>query len=292
MSLSSRDFILVMLVTILWGLHTPIMKLGVMTIEPLSLNFIRFLLTGLIFLPFAGRMSWSDIKLLFPVSVFFVCANLMFAHLALDHITGNSLVVLIQIAQPLTLILAWMVFGEKFGLYTAAGIGIALCGLLVVFGAPDILSAPLGGLFGVLSALGWSIGSLAMKKTGHIKPAAFLAYAYLMAAPVAFAGTYFLESNQIEAILDADPVPLGLIVFYQVIVMALMSLVWAGLMARNHAHFVTPFLMLQPIFAVIGGYYINGELLHWNVFAGGVITLAGVAFINRRTIVKLGRTAP
>lgn len=286
MPLSMRDFLLVMMVTILWGLHAPIMKLGIGEADAFTLCFIRFFLTGLIFLPFAGKISWDDIKRLIPVSVFFVCVSLMFGQLSVNYINGNSFVVLIQVAQPITLILAWLLLGEKFGLYTAIGIAIAFCGLLVVFGAPDITSAPLGGVLAVTAAIGWSIGSLSMKKTGHIKPAAFLAYAYLMAAPIALITTYFLESGQIERIMSADLVNLGFVVFYQVIVMASMTFVWGGLIARNHAQYVTPFLMLQPIFAVIGGYFINQEMLNWNVLVGGLITLAGVGFINWRLIAK------
>lgn len=286
MSLSMRDFLLVIMVTVLWGLHAPIMKLGVGEVDAFTLCFIRFLLTGLVFLPLAGKISWADLKRLVPVSIFFVSVSLMLGQLSVHYITGNSFVILIQIAQPVTLILAWLFFGEKFGIYTALGISIALCGLLVVFGAPDITSAPLGGIFAMLAGIGWSIGSLAMKKTSHIKPAAFLSYAYLMAAPIAFIGTYFFESGQIEKIMTADPVNLGFVIFYQVIVMASMTFVWGGLIARNHAQYVTPFLMLQPIFAVIGGYFINQEILHWNVVVGGLITLAGVGFINWRLIAK------
>lgn len=286
MNITARDLFLLSMVVIFWGLHPPIMKLGVMTIEPISLNFVRFFLTALLFLPFAGKISRSDLIALIPVALFFCCANLMFAHLALAKIDGNSFVVLIQVAQPITLLLAWLMYKEKFGIYTTVGIAVAFAGLTITFGAPDIIQNPLGAVYVILAALGWSIGSMAMKKTGHIPPAKFLAYAYIMATPIALAGTWLLEDNQIERFMQADPYKLSFVVFYQVIMMGLMSVAWGRLMSRNPAQSITPFLMLQPIFAVIGGYFINGETLNPSVFLGGIVVLLGIGVINWRAIVK------
>ena len=291
MRISSRDLLLLAAVVLFWGLHPPIMRMGVLTIEPLSLNFVRFLLTSLLFLPFAGRISKQDLLRLVPVSLFFCCMNLMFAHLALARIDGNSFVVLIQVAQPMTLIFAWMFFKEKFGIYTAAGVAVAFAGLTITFGAPDIVQHPLGAIYAILAALGWSLGSLAMKKTGHIRSATFIAYAYLMATPLAFMGTFFLEDHQIERFLHADPYKLGFVIFYQVVLMGLMSVAWGRLMSRNPAQTITPFLMIQPIFAVIGGYFINGETLNPSVFAGGMVVLLGIGIINWRAIIRR-RTPP
>ncbi len=262
------------------------MKLGVETVPPVSLNAARFFLTALVFLPFAGKIGLDDLKKLIPVALFFVCGNLILAYLALDRITGNSFVVIIQTAQPVTIILAWLLYGEKFGLKTTLGILIAFSGLLIVFGAPDIVSAPMGAVLTVLAAISWSFGSLAMKRASHIKPAAFLGYSYLMGAPVALAATCLFEEDQIGRFLSADPGTLVFILFYQVIFMGLMTVVWSGLMSRHQAQYITPFLMLQPLIAVVGGYFLLGETLHWNVALGGLTVLAGIGIIHWRAIVK------
>ncbi len=260
------------------------MKLGVETIHPLALNTLRFALTAMLFLPFAGRITRQDFYKLIPVSLFFVSGNLIFAYLSLSHITSNSFIMIIQIGQPITLILAYFLFKERFGLLTSMGIGISFLGLFLVFGAPDILSSPTGAFFAVLATFFWSIGSLAMKRTSHIKPASFLAYAYLMAVPVAMLSSFMFENGQIERVLDADMNVLSFVLAYQVILMGAMTLVWSGLIARNPAQLVTPFLMLQPIIAVIASYYILDENLNANILWGGLITLFGIGIINVRKI--------
>lgn len=285
-SLTRKDLLLTLMVTILWAIHAPIMKLGVQTVDPIALNTMRFALTAMLFLPFARKISWSDLLKLIPVSLFFVCGNLIFAYLALTYITSNSFIVIVQISQPITLLFAYFFFQEKFGLPTTIGILISLCGLIVVFGAPDIASSPKGAILACLAALSWSIGSLMMKRTGHIAPASFLAYAYLIGTFVALTTSALIEDGQIERVINADKSILGFVLAYQVLIMGSMTIVWSGLMSRNPAQLVTPFLMLQPIFAVIASYFILGEVLNENIFWGGLVVLGGIGIINFRKIQK------
>ena len=175
MTLSPRDLSLTLLVTALWGLHNPIMKLGVETIDPIALNTLRFTLTAFIFLPFARKITMDQFKKLIPVSLFFVSGNLIFAYLALSHITSNSFVMVTQIGQPIMLVLAYIFFKERFGLLTTLGIMISISGLVIVFSAPDILSSPVGAILACLAATSWCLGSLSMKRTSDIAPASFLA---------------------------------------------------------------------------------------------------------------------
>ncbi|MEM7618190.1 MAG: DMT family transporter [Pseudomonadota bacterium] len=286
MSLSYRDLFLVLLVVVTWGAHVPIMKLGVMTVEPISLNALRYIFTALLFLPFSEKLPKQDILKLIPVSIFFVCGNLIFAYLALTYITSNSFVIMVQIALPMTILLAYFFFNEKFGLPTTIGILISFIGLLIVFGAPDILASPIGAVLTCLAALSWSIGSIAMKRTGHIKPASFLGYAYLMGIPVAVLCSYIFDTNPIERIASADKYILSFVLLYQVVFMGFMTLVWGGLMARNSAQYVTPFLMLQPVFGVILAYYLLDETLNPNLIYGGILVLIGIGIVNYRMIIR------
>lgn len=258
--------------------------MGVQMVEPISLNLVRFIGTGLLFLPFAGRISLSDLIKLIPVSLFFVSGNLICAYIALDYVSSNSFIILVQSAQPFTLVLAWFLFKERFGIYTTAGIIIALSGLIVVFGAPDILSAPFGAFMVLAAAFFWSAGSLAMKRTGHIKPAAFLSYSYLMSIPIALIATYMLEDHQVQSFIDADPLTIGFVLVYQIGLMGIMTFVWSDLMARYPAQYITPFLMLQPIVAIIGSYFMLGEELTREIIMGGIIVLFGIGIINFRRL--------
>jgi O-acetylserine/cysteine efflux transporter len=270
-------------------LHAPIIKLGVIEIGPLFLAFLRFSLTALFLLPFAGKISFEDIKKLLPVSLFFVCGNLMFAYLALNYIQSNTFVVLIMTGQFFLIFLAWLFYQEKFGLVTFLALCIGFAGIVIGFGAPDIAEAPIGGLFALLGAASWALGSIAMKRTGHLPPVKMIAYTYAMAVPIALVAMLLFDNNYVDKILNANPVNLGFVLFYQVGLMSAMTFVWASLIARNPAQYVSPFMMLQPIFGVIGAWFIFGERVSVEIMVGGILILLGIGIIHFRGLQKLWR---
>jgi O-acetylserine/cysteine efflux transporter len=54
---------------------------------------------------------------------------------------------------------------------------------------------------------------------------------------------------------------------------------WYSLIRRHPVGQVAPFLLLLPVFSVIGGVILLGERLSLHVALGGAAVIAGVAFI-------------
>ena len=214
--MSRRDLFLVFLVVVTWGFHAPVMKMGVELVPAVSLNVARFLGTGLLFLPFASLPRGSQWRRLFKISMLFNCGNLILAYIALDYISSNSFIILIMVAVPVSILLDRVLLGRKFGLHTSLGIFICFMGLMVAFGAPDILQSPLGAFYAVVAAVFWSLGSFYMKETADINLPTFLSTTYLMAVPVAFVVSYFREEGQIEAFMSADRTMLLGVLVYQI----------------------------------------------------------------------------
>ncbi|GEM_PF-1700704 len=281
-----RDFMWLCLIVLTWGFHAPVMKLGVTLVPAVSLNVARFLGTGLLFLPFARLPVGREWLALFKVAVFFNCGNLMFVYMALEQISSNSFIILIMIAVPFSILLEWAVLRTPFGAYTAAGILVSFCGLVLAFGAPDISSAPMGAAYALMGAAFWSIGSFFMKDTTSVNMPTFLSATSLMAVPIALAMTMIRETGQVEAFLKADPLQIGFVLVYQIGLMSFMMFVWKGLTTRNPAQFVMPFLMLQPFIGVVGAYFMLGEDLKPQTAAGGALILLGLSIIHIRKILK------
>ena len=55
--------------------------------------------------------------------------------------------------------------------------------------------------------------------------------------------------------------------------------IWYTLVRRNPVGRVAPFLLLLPLFSVLGGVVFLGESLSLPVIVGGAIVLSGVALI-------------
>ena len=54
---------------------------------------------------------------------------------------------------------------------------------------------------------------------------------------------------------------------------------WYTLVHRHPVSMVAPFLLLMPVFSVIGGVLFLGETLTGQILLGGAIVIAGVTFI-------------
>ena len=54
---------------------------------------------------------------------------------------------------------------------------------------------------------------------------------------------------------------------------------WYSLIGRHPLSRVAPFLLLLPVFSIIGGVTILGESLTPQIVIGGMIVVAGVAFV-------------
>lgn len=107
-----------------------------------------------------------------------------------------------------------------------------------------------------------------------------------MGIPVAILCSWLFDANPIERIINADKFILSFVLVYQVGLMGFMTLVWSGLMVRNSAQFVTPFLMLQPLFGVTLAYFMLGETLNKNLIGGGFLVLIGIGIVNYRMIMR------
>ena len=281
-----RDLYLIAIIILTWGFHAPIMKLGVTLVPPVSLNVVRFFGTFLLFLPFATLpKTKSDWIILIKIALFFNCGNLMFAYMALDTITSNSFIFIIMTAIPFSILIERIFLKTKFGLYTSIGILVCFIGLAIAFGAPDLSSSPIGTIFAILAALFWSIGSFFMKKASHINLPTFLSMTCLIATPIALVTSYFRESGQIEAFLAPEaPIQLIFVILYQVGLMSVMMFTWKGLIARNPAQFVMPFLMLQPLVGVAGASLLLDEELSARTLYGGLFIMSGLSLIHWRKL--------
>jgi len=87
------------------------------------------------------------------------------------------------------------------------------------------------------------------------------------------------ETGHLEAIRNADWIVWGSVLYLGLIMTAIGYGMWYTLIRRNPVSQAAPFLLLLPIFTVLGGVTFLGETLTVPMMIGGSIVLAGVASI-------------
>lgn len=283
--MSKRDIFLALLVILAWGIHFPVIKTGTNEIPGLMLVTIRFLLTGLLFLPFCKNLNKQQFRHILVFSAYYYMGHLATLFLGLRYLESATVALIMQAQVPLAMILGWVFYAEKFKWKTTAGLGIAFIGLLFIFGSPNITSY-IGLALILLSSLLWAFGTVQMRKIQDIDMPTMTAFSAILAVPATALMSLTFETNQVHELLTANWIKLGGVLGYQIILMSLMMFLWKELMSRNSVQIVTAFTLLQPAVAVVAAHYMLGETLSKEALIGGGLAMLGVSIIVLRKIQK------
>lgn len=280
-SVSARDFGLLMLVVLVWGMNFAAIKIGVAGVPPLLLGALRFMLAAfpaLLFLkaPKVPLRWYLAYGLTISVGQF----AFLFSAIHVGMPSGLASLVL-QSQAFFTLVFAALWLQERWQLNQLAGLVLAGAGLVLI-GSAHGLSMPLFGFaLTVAAALMWAAGNIVTRKLARFAPfnqQAFVVWASLV-PPVPFLVlSAWIEGPQ--AIQDA------LLNFQLSSVLALVYLswgatlfgygVWTRMLQRYPANRVAPFSLLVPLVGLSSGWVIFGEALQVVHLAGGALLMAGL----------------
>lgn len=287
LSLSLKDSALALLIVTLWGFHFAIIRLGASEIPPLTLLSVRFSLALLVFAPFAGRLNAEQFKAVAVYAFFYLVLHLGTVFVGLKYVGAGLASMIIQAEIPFLIVLSWYFFGERFGLKTGLGLLVALVGVGIILYQPlDDDFSYFGASLILCSALFWAVGALRMRFIKNTGFAAMTFYSHAVALPFVALLSAVFEKDHMEALRHADPLKVGFVLFYQVVLMSFCLYLWKGLMQRNNAHEVGCFNLLLPFFAVLGGYALLGETLTTQEIVGGLIAFGGVSIVTLRKLQK------
>ncbi len=260
---------------------------GVEAMSPLMLVAVRFVLATLVAWVLARalrgplRVTRADAVRIGLSG--FVLNGVQFAamYLAFDAGLGATLASLMHSLSPvLTVLLAAAFLGERLTRMQVLGFVIGVAGVLLVLG-PDIDEAggTLGLVFGVVSLLGLSIGTLGQRWIGHAPdPLWSGAIQFGAAAPPLLVLAFVVEGTGVVR----DPAAAGIAIVYLAIVNSILGLGLLGILvrARGAGAAASVFFLMPPVTAVLA-WLILGETLGGRGIAGLVITVVGVAAATR-----------
>lgn len=272
------DYLLGVMVALTWGMGLVFAKAAIGHFPPILLMAFRFTVTALVmiwFFPPPRGVIGSLIGI-----AFISCAvqySLTFSGLA--RLDAGIAGLIVQLEVPFLTLLGALILKEKTGLRKWIGIGLAFLGVYIISGEPRIAD-DLGAVFLVIGgAATWAIGQTMIRRLENIDGLTLTAWIALMAAPQLFFMSFLFETGHLEAIRNADWIVWGSVLYLGLVMTAIGYGMWYTLIRRNPVSQVAPFLLLLPIFTVIGGITFLGEVLTIPMIIGGSIVLAGVASI-------------
>jgi O-acetylserine/cysteine efflux transporter len=281
MALRPLDLLMGLAVPLVWGMGVVFAKAAIGHFPPILLMALRFSVTALVLVWFV-KPPWQVMGQL--VAVAFVSAAVQYSLTfnGLRGVDASTAVLVIQLEVPFLVLLAAVLLHERVGPRKWLGIAIAFIGVGLIAGEPR-----LGQAWGSLAllvggAFSWALGQIMVRRLGEVGGLTLIAWVAVFAAPQLFVFSLIFERDHLAYIASADWVVWGTVVYLGLVMTALGYSLWYGLIGRHPVSRVGPFLLLMPVFSVLGGVILLGETLTPRIALGGAAVIAGVAVIMVR----------
>lgn len=276
------------LANILWGLSTPLIKIGLESIPVPIFIAIRFFLAAMLILPFALRV-WRPLKgryamLMILAAVLDITLSVAALNYGLTMTTASNAGIIWLLMPIIMLILSIAVLKEKLRLRSLLGIFIALAGGLIIVGAPwegGNITSLTGNLLIVLAVFLNALSFIIIKsltKVMHHLQIAFMNFFIGVLPVVAYASTQ-LGSWDIGETTARSWIALGI----GIIIASISNpLFYFGLRAKAVQN-VGVYQYIDPLAAVVGAWILLAERPAALFYIGSAFIVAGVWIVERRS---------
>lgn len=281
--LAPRHLGFLLLINLIWGFNLIASKVGVQHFPPVFFTALRFSLLAACLVPF---LRWHPGRMLSLFVAAALSGGLQFALLFTGiRLTPNvgSVAIASQLGVPFTTLMSVLFLGEVIHWRRRLGIALAFAGVAVIAVQADVFTYRAGLALVAASAFAGSLGLVAVKRLGEtFRPLELQAWFAVSGMPILWLLTLWLEAGQGAAVLSAgalDWAALAFTVFASSLV-AHTGYYW--LISRYPVSSVSPLTTLSPVFSVVLGVVLLGDVVTARILVGGALTLVGVTIIARR----------
>ena len=273
-----RDIGLGVGVALVWGMGVVFAKAAIETFPPILLMFFRFGLTAALLVWFVP-IPRGQFARLFWIAVVSAAIQYSLVFTGLKALGASVTVLLLQLEVPFLTLVGALLLGERTSLRKWIGIGVAFAGVALIAGVPEVAAAWSAVLMVISGSISWAIGQAMVRHLDGLDGLTTTAWVAVMATPQLLIMSLLIETGQMAAIRQAGPDVWAIVIYLGFVMTALGYGMWYTLLRRNPVSHVAPFLLLLPVFGVLGGFLFLGERLAGMALVGGAIVIAGVGFI-------------
>lgn len=285
--MSLRDFALITLICVIWGLNNVASKIIVseLGVPPLFYATARAAVILAAVAPWllpVPRPAWRIVA----VGMLMGGGSFALLFVGLMTATPSASAVVSQLGVPMVTLLSVVILGERIRWRRGLGIALSLLGVLVVMWDPEGFQASVGLLFVAGSALSGALGAIMLKQMEGIRPLRFQAWVGL--STLVFCGSLsaVLETGQLQSGVAAGLPFLALVLFSALCTSVFAHTMYYGLIQRYEANLVAPLTLMAPLFTIALGVWITHDRFDTRMALGSAVALAGVLIIavrpNRR----------
>lgn len=283
-----RQLAVLLLLTLIWGLNWPVMKLGVSGFPPLSFRAVSMLaglpLFGLALLamrvPLAlPREHWGELLRL-------TVSNMLVWHvvviLAIPSLSSGRAAILGYSMPVFAALWGRWLFGDRLGWRQLAGVAAAGLGvvLLLAHEAGRLAGAPWAAAAMLLAAATWAYGTHRLRRSTI--PVPLLAVSFWMTAVTTLVMSVLALAFESQR-WTLPPAPVAWAIAYNAIgVFCFAQAAWFYLARTLPPVASSISVMMIPVLGTFSGALVLGETLHWQDFAAMLLIVAAIASVLAR----------
>lgn len=272
-----------------WGSNVIVGRMAAGLIPPITLNFLRWALAFVVFLPFVFvhiRKDWVLVKkhwLLFATTGFLsiTCYNAL-QYLALISSSPINVALMAASSPIMTLLIGRLLYQSPISRTAAIGAVVSLTGVVWVLIRGDLnnlstISFVVGDLYMLLAILFWSFYTWLLKgspksMSGNSILSAQIVWGMLFAIPMVLAEISWGGYPPVEWNVSA----IGIVTYVALIPALLGYLCWQKAVARTGSLLPMFFVNLTPVFAAIMSVVLLREFPHAYHLIGLVLIVMGI----------------
>jgi drug/metabolite transporter (DMT)-like permease len=281
MTLSPRQSLLLVLLTLSWGFNWPVMKLGVTGFPPLTFRALSMWL-GLPVLYVVVRWLKVDLRIArrdWPELAKLTLTNMIVWHVvaivALQALSSGRAAILGYTMPIFSALWGRAMFGERMTTRQLGGVAAATVGvtLLLWHEIGHMAGRPWGAFGMLLAAAVWALGTQQLRRTHIAAPTLALSWWMTVGTTLVMTAlSVLLEHDRWQMPGTATLFAIG---YNAVLIFGFAQPVWLVLARTLPPAASTLSVMMIPVLGAISGAIALHETLHWQDFAA--IVLMGVA---------------
>ena len=278
------DVLIALMVPIVWGMGLVIAKPAVDQFPPILLMALRFTVTALLLVwfvpvPRGMRKSLAIVALVGSTFQYGLSYN------GLKLLDASTTALIVQIETPFLLLISAVWLGDRLTTRQIMGLAIAFVGIYILTGAPNLVGKWMGIGLAISGSFMWALGQALMRRLTERHPNRLsgigtIAWVSVFAAPQLFVASVIVENQHWYHITHAGVAVWGAVVYLGVIMTAFGYACWYHVLGRYPASQAGPYLLLLPVFSILGGWLFLGEAINQCMLIGGAVIVFGVAFLT------------
>lgn len=285
LSLTPRQLLTLVLLTIVWGINWPVMKLGVTDFPPLTFRALSIWLglpvlgLALVVLkvPFrVPRGHWPELLWLAATNMFVWHACII---LAVKTLSSGRAAILGYTMPIFSAVLGALFFSAVLSRRSWLGVGAAALGvaLLLWHEFTHLAGRPVGVMLALVAAATWALGTQLLRRTSIPLPTLTLSFWMTgLTAVVMTVLAVVFERPQWKAPGTAT---WGAIAFNAVLIFGYAHAAWFYLARALPPVASTLSVMFIPVLGVFSGALWLGEAVHWQDWTAVALMVAAIASV-------------